>query len=246
MSYQNPISELIKARRTELGWSQRDLAGKSGLKQPHIARIESGADIRLSTLLQTADALGLELGLQTKGPVGATDEHPMAGMQETWPESDRDSFAVFVHVQRVAELFGAATERLAAVHGMTSGELSVLGAFRRLPEPHIATPTELRRYFWLTLPGVVRRIAKLVDLGFVAPVDMDGDRRRRHYRLTDRGCDLIDGMVRQPTPEFLAVASLPPIQRGALRRALEGLVDDLEAVVAGVDYGGAPKPAASA
>ena len=47
-------------RRKELGLSQRDLAEKSGIKQPVIARMESGAAIpRLETIFKLAYVMGL-------------------------------------------------------------------------------------------------------------------------------------------------------------------------------------------
>ncbi|ARU61341.1 hypothetical protein CBW65_10270 [Tumebacillus avium] len=57
------VADLVAAlteRRKRLDMSQRDLAEKCGVKQPMIARIESGASIpRLDTLFKLAFALGL-------------------------------------------------------------------------------------------------------------------------------------------------------------------------------------------
>lgn len=51
----------LRAARLRKGWSQRDLAEKSGLVQAHISRIEAGAvDPRLSTFLELARLLDLE------------------------------------------------------------------------------------------------------------------------------------------------------------------------------------------
>ncbi len=59
------VSDLIMvmvARRVELNMSQRDLALKSGIKQPMIARIEKMSSIpRIDTLIKLFSALGLEL-----------------------------------------------------------------------------------------------------------------------------------------------------------------------------------------
>ena len=55
------IIKLIK-RRIELKMSQRDLAEKTGIKQPMIARIESFYSTpRFDTLLKIVKALGLNI-----------------------------------------------------------------------------------------------------------------------------------------------------------------------------------------
>ncbi len=60
------VSELIK-RRTDLGYSQRDLAELSGIKQPAIARLETGGVIpRIDTLYKLLKPLGLTIKLCTE------------------------------------------------------------------------------------------------------------------------------------------------------------------------------------
>lgn len=55
------IDELEKARKA-VGWSQETLAERAGLSRMTVQRTESGQiDPRLSTLLEMARALGLEL-----------------------------------------------------------------------------------------------------------------------------------------------------------------------------------------
>lgn len=62
----NIIISIIK-RRIDLGMSQRDLALKSGIKQPMIARIEKFDNIpRLDTLLKLLDALDLTLAISNQ------------------------------------------------------------------------------------------------------------------------------------------------------------------------------------
>jgi ribosome-binding protein aMBF1 (putative translation factor) len=48
--------------RLQKGWSQRKLADVTGMKQPHIARLERGQnDPSLGTMRRLASALGVEL-----------------------------------------------------------------------------------------------------------------------------------------------------------------------------------------
>lgn len=57
------IGKIIEARE-EMGLSQRELAGLSGVKQPAIARLESGATIpRVDTLIRLLVPLGKTLAI---------------------------------------------------------------------------------------------------------------------------------------------------------------------------------------
>ena len=57
------IGELVKARQ-EQGLSQRDLESISGVKQPQIARMETGdANPQLNTILKVLAAMGKTLAI---------------------------------------------------------------------------------------------------------------------------------------------------------------------------------------
>ncbi len=52
----------IKERRTQLGWSQRDLASKMGYTHSTVGRIETGKiDIPQSRIVQFAEVLGVSV-----------------------------------------------------------------------------------------------------------------------------------------------------------------------------------------
>ena len=54
------LAEAIRARREELGWSQRQLAERAGITQPGVARFEAGGTTPTLPLLERlAGALGL-------------------------------------------------------------------------------------------------------------------------------------------------------------------------------------------
>ena len=56
------LAEAVRARREELGWSQRQLAERAGMTQPVIARFEAGGTTPTLPLLERlAAALGLTL-----------------------------------------------------------------------------------------------------------------------------------------------------------------------------------------
>lgn len=58
------IGQKIKQRRTELGWSQRDLAEKMGYNNNStVARIENGkVDIPQSRIVKFSEVLGVSIG----------------------------------------------------------------------------------------------------------------------------------------------------------------------------------------
>ncbi|MGH3184785.1 MAG: helix-turn-helix domain-containing protein [Streptosporangiaceae bacterium] len=56
------LAEAVRLRRGELGWSQRQLAGRAGMSQPGVARFEAGGTTPTLPLLERlAGALGLTL-----------------------------------------------------------------------------------------------------------------------------------------------------------------------------------------
>lgn len=56
------LAVMIVRLREARGWSQRQLAEKTGIKQPQIARIEKGRHLpTIDTLWKLADALGAEV-----------------------------------------------------------------------------------------------------------------------------------------------------------------------------------------
>ena len=57
------IGSAIRAGRRQKGWSQEQLGKAVGLPQSHIAKVEAGADIQVSTLSKLAHALGLHIQL---------------------------------------------------------------------------------------------------------------------------------------------------------------------------------------
>ena len=60
------IEELVQ-RRIAAGWSQAEMAKRTGMKQPAIARIErGGTSPSLDTLRPILDALGCELKIENK------------------------------------------------------------------------------------------------------------------------------------------------------------------------------------
>src|SRR3546814_12312814 len=65
---------LLKAARIVLGWSQEELAEKSGISRPTISKLETGEiDVRVHTLLAVQNALE-DGGIKFLAATGANGE----------------------------------------------------------------------------------------------------------------------------------------------------------------------------
>lgn len=57
------FGNVVQRARKRHGWSQEELARKSGVSRPTIARIEGGNDVTIMTITKISQALGLTLEL---------------------------------------------------------------------------------------------------------------------------------------------------------------------------------------
>ena len=69
MRKSSEISTVLKEKRAELGWNQKDFLMKIGMTQQQYHRIESGSDMRMSTLLRILMAMDLECVIVPKNKV---------------------------------------------------------------------------------------------------------------------------------------------------------------------------------
>jgi len=61
------VGGALRRRRKLLGWSQSELAMRSGVRQKNISAIENGAEgMRLTTLFRVLAALNLELDVRER------------------------------------------------------------------------------------------------------------------------------------------------------------------------------------
>lgn len=89
MSYETEhIAQKLKAARKEKGLSQRELSKRAGVPQSHISKIENGAvDLRLSSLVELARALDLELTLVPRKAVSAVQSIVRSSARATPPDT---------------------------------------------------------------------------------------------------------------------------------------------------------------
>lgn len=90
------IAQNMRAARERAGLRQEDLAERTGIARPNIARLERGAHLpAFSTLRRVAQALGIELAELVRAPAGAEspeEERELGeGGLESWAEGlDRE------------------------------------------------------------------------------------------------------------------------------------------------------------
>ena len=226
------VGAMLRQARLAAGWTQRELARRAGMHQPQIARLERGDDVQVSLLARVAQPLGLTPALQA--PQGQSDEAPAAGdsvadnlasWRAAWPQVDPEVFAVIARLRHAGTHVDQEIERTAALHGMTGREVIVLGTLRRKGPPYESTPTGLKHLLWLSLPGLKKRLDRLLDLGMVTRVSNPLDRRGFMVRLTPRGHAALDDLVTHPQATvYQALLDMAPAQRELLSRLLRDLL----------------------
>lgn len=92
MSYTTEhIAKTLRKAREIKGLSQRGLSAMSGVPQGHISKIENGAvDLRLSSLIELARTLDLELTLVPRNTVPAVNSIVRAGARASLSDANID------------------------------------------------------------------------------------------------------------------------------------------------------------
>jgi DNA-binding MarR family transcriptional regulator/DNA-binding XRE family transcriptional regulator len=241
-SFDTSSSAALRRAREAAGWSQRELASRAGVHQPQVARAESGQDIQLSLLARLAAPLGLAPGLLAVAPQPGVVPFPApAALHDTvadsfetwrkaWPRVDPEVFAVQTRLLRAGRHAEADIEHSAQAHGITSGDLVVLGTLRRINASFEATPTELKELLWISLPGLKKRLDRLHERGLISRRENPRDARGQLVALTARGQRIIDGLVRDSSePLWLTLLETPSSDLAQLSALLRSLLARVEA-----------------
>ncbi len=163
-------------------------------------------------------------------PAAATVLDPIAAELAKWqaqaPHIDHGALALLMYFAQIGQYVFTSNEEVAAQVGLSFSDVTVLGALRRLGPPYESTPTQLSRTFWITLPGMTKRLEKLEAMGLLQRKADPEDKRSVLLRLTPRGLATLQDMVahRQP-PEYHALLSLSAAERRQLSGLLSRLLD---------------------
>ncbi|HSV44442.1 MAG TPA: helix-turn-helix domain-containing protein [Ramlibacter sp.] len=242
-SFATDCGAALRRAREAAGWSQRELARRAGVHQPQVARAESGQDVQLSLLARLAAPLGLEPGLLVAGPrpgsvpaptpaasLHDTVSESVDGWRAAWPEVDPEVFAVQARMLRAGRHVKQGIDHIASLHGLSSGEVVVLGALRRSGPPFESTPTALKHRLWISLPGLKKRLDRLHERGLITRTENPRDGRGLVVRMTKQGKATVDEMVaHSPEPIWHALTQMPPADLAQLSYLLRTFLGRLEA-----------------
>lgn len=160
-------------------------------------------------------------------------ENPVGAALSKWQAEakhiDYGSVALLLYFDQIGQSVYKATSDAAASVGMSYNDLMVLGALRRVGAPYESTVTELSGMFWISLPGMLKRLARLEALGYLERTRNPKDQRSRHVRLTEKGLATLRDLVANHQPvEYFALQNLSEQDRGALSRLLPQLLNDID------------------
>lgn len=95
------LIEAVRQARLAKGWSQRELSARAHLTQAQISRIESGeVDLQVSTLLELARSLDLDLRLVPRSAITAVEAAVRSAEERSEERSARNLLA---NLRRLAE-----------------------------------------------------------------------------------------------------------------------------------------------
>ncbi len=142
-----------------------------------------------------------------------------------WPPTDPLTASIQARLFALSRAIDTEIGRMAAENGLNTGELVILGALKRMGPPHQSTPSDLLRVHWVSLPGLMKQLARLEEQGLIErEVDVQ-DRRRTFVRLTRKAHAMFTKLERRPQDRmFSAIAAMPIADRRRIHTALGDLM----------------------
>lgn len=116
-----------------------------------------------------------------------------------------------------------------AKFGLKMGEFDVLATLRRAGAPYELSPTDLYEATMLSSGGMTNRIDRLTKMGLVARSPNPDDRRSTLVSLTEKGFELVDGMIAEHAAHKQSlIESLSGAERVQLSALLAKLIRGLK------------------
>jgi DNA-binding MarR family transcriptional regulator len=142
------------------------------------------------------------------------------------PNIDYGVLALMMYFTQIGHHVVSSSEAVAERVGLSFADVALLGALRRLGPPYESSASRLARTFWISLPGMTKRLGRLEAAGFlIRSVDVD-DRRSALLRLTDGGLNVLRDLVANQQPaEYHALLQLSAAEREQLSSLLPRLLD---------------------
>lgn len=112
------LIDAIRQARQAKGWSQRHLSARSHLTQAQISRIENGeVDLQVSTLLELARSLDLDLRLVPRSAITAVDAAVRSAEERS---EERSARILIADLRRLAEAAQASAPEWADIAAISS------------------------------------------------------------------------------------------------------------------------------
>lgn len=139
------------------------------------------------------------------------------------PQMDADNLLISFRIEHIFRAMEQGMRRVATEVGLTIGESLLLGALGALGPPYESTPTRLKDMLWVTLPGVAKRVDRLVGGGYVELFPHPEDRRGRVVRLSAKGLEVLTAIRRagSQAPAYVALSGMSRAARLELARLLK-------------------------
>ncbi len=110
------LTEVVRQARRAKGWSQRDLSARARLTQAQISRIENGeVDLQVSTLIELARSLDLDLQLVPRSAVTAVEAAVRSAEERSDERSARHLLAVLRGAAEEAQKAAPEREDIASI-----------------------------------------------------------------------------------------------------------------------------------
>ncbi|WP_137297160.1 MarR family transcriptional regulator [Psychromonas sp. SP041] len=124
------------------------------------------------------------------------------------PDIDSDSMKLFGRIAQLNQLtFQHVLTPFFSEHGLQSGEFDVLATLRRSGAPYSLTPTEMYEDALISSGSMTNRINRLTNAGLVKRSENPQDKRGVFVTLTNKGFNLIDGLMVQHVENLKKVLS---------------------------------------
>ncbi|MDU0294246.1 MarR family transcriptional regulator [Saccharothrix longispora] len=145
------------------------------------------------------------------------------------PDVDTSPMAVLARVVRLSRLLERELREFVGRFGLEPGEFDVLATLRRAGSARGMTAGAFLSASLVTAGAITNRVDRMQAKGLVERVPDDTDRRVVRITLTDRGRDLVDGMLAEHMRHYERL--LEPLDartRTAVADALRSLLEVCE------------------
>lgn len=159
----------------------------------------------------------------------------------TWtrerPDLDLSNYIFAMFVMRLGRVVDDVYDRLCRKRfGISGADMRVLFALRRAGKPYARRPTDLFRALLVTSGAITKQVDRLSRLGFVERLDDPTNSAGVLIALTAKGLKATNAAtdhLAANSPIAPALANLTSAERGAARRLIKQMLQDLEEALDG-------------